>query len=101
MTIQSHLKKQEKRGTGSLTSHLKQLKRTKTPKIRRRKEITKIQAEINEKEMKEGKVKVKSPSRVQLVVTPWTVVYQAPQAMGFSNSLTVMFSCLSHFECGY
>ena len=45
------------------------------------KEITKIQ-EINEKEMK---VKVKSLSRVRLFVTPWTVVYQAPQSMGFSR----------------
>ena len=31
------------------------------------------------------KVKVKSLSRVQLFVTPWTLVYQAPQSMGFSR----------------
>ena len=42
-----------------LTLHLKQLeKEQKPPKISRRKEIIKIQAEINEKEMKEtiGKI---------------------------------------------
>ena len=31
------------------------------------------------------KVKVKSLSRVQLFETPWTVAYQAPLSMGFSN----------------
>ena len=31
------------------------------------------------------KVKVKSLSRVQLFVTPWTVAYQAPPSMGFSR----------------
>ena len=31
------------------------------------------------------KVKVKLLSRVQLSVTPWTVVYQAPLSMGFSR----------------
>ena len=31
------------------------------------------------------KVKVKSLSRVQLLVTPWTVVYQAPPSVGFSS----------------
>ena len=31
------------------------------------------------------KVKVKSLSRVQLVVTPWTAAYQAPPSMGFSR----------------
>ena len=30
-------------------------------------------------------VKVKSLSRVQLSVTPWTVAYQAPQSMEFSR----------------
>ena len=29
--------------------------------------------------------KVKSLSRVQLFVTPWTVAYQAPPSMGFSR----------------
>ena len=31
------------------------------------------------------KVKVKSLSRVQLLATPWTAAYQAPQSMGFSR----------------
>ena len=31
------------------------------------------------------KVKVKSLSRVQLLVTPWTAAYQAPPPMGFSR----------------
>ena len=35
-----------------------EIRRTKTPKISRRKEIIKIQAEINEKEMKETIVKI-------------------------------------------
>jgi len=30
-------------------------------------------------------VKVKSLSRVQLLATPWTAAYQAPQSMGFSR----------------
>ena len=30
-------------------------------------------------------MKVKSLSRVQLFVTPWTVAYQAPPSMGFSR----------------
>ena len=32
-----------------------------------------------------GKEKVKSPSRVQLFATAWTVAYQAPQSMEFSK----------------
>ena len=32
-----------------------------------------------------GKVKVKSLSRVQLLVTPWTAAYQASPSMGFSR----------------
>ena len=31
------------------------------------------------------KVKVKLPSHVQLLVTPWTAAYQAPPSMGFSR----------------
>ena len=31
------------------------------------------------------KVKVKSLSRIQLLVTPWTAAYQAPPSMGFSR----------------
>ena len=33
----------------------------------------------------EWKVKVKSLSHVQLLVTPWTAAYQAPPSMGFSR----------------
>ena len=45
----------EKHQIDNLTSHLKQLekKEQKTAKVSRWKEIRKIQAEINEKEMKE------------------------------------------------
>ena len=32
-----------------------------------------------------AKVKVKSPSRVRLFATPWTVAHQAPPSMGFSR----------------
>ena len=57
--IQSYLKKQEKHWVDNLNLHLKQLeKEQKTPKISRRKEIIKIQAEINKKEMKETIVKI-------------------------------------------
>ena len=31
------------------------------------------------------KVKVKSPSRIRLLATPWTAAYQAPLSMGFSR----------------
>ena len=31
------------------------------------------------------KVKVRSPSHVRLLVTPWTAAYQAPPSMGFSR----------------
>ena len=50
IAIQSYLKKQEKHQTDNLTLQLKQLEKEdqKTPKIGR-KEIIKIQAEINEK----------------------------------------------------
>ena len=51
IAIQSYLKKQEKHQIDNLTLHLKQLEKEeqKTPKINRRKEIIKIQSEINEK----------------------------------------------------
>ena len=54
ITIQSYLKKQEKHRTDNLTLHLKQLEKEeqKIPKIKRRKEIIKIRAEIGEIEMK-------------------------------------------------
>ena len=54
ITIQSHLKKQEKSQINNLILHSKQLKREeqRKPKVSRRKEIIKIRAEINEIEMK-------------------------------------------------
>ena len=59
IAIQSYVKKQEKHRIDNLTLHLKQLEKEeqKNPKISRRKEIIKIQAEIMEKEMKETIVK--------------------------------------------
>ena len=57
IAIQSYLKKQEKHSIDNLTLHLKQLEKEEK-KISRRKEIIKIQAEINEKEMKETIVKI-------------------------------------------
>ena len=58
--IQSYLKNQEKHQIDTLTLHLKQLEKEeqKNPRISRRKEIIKIQAEINEKEMKETIAKI-------------------------------------------
>ena len=60
IAIQSYLKKQEKHQLYNLTLHLKQLEKEeqKNSKISRRKEITKIRAEISEKEMKETMVKI-------------------------------------------
>ena len=59
IAIQSYLRKQEKHWIDNLTLHLKQLeKEEENPKISRRKEIIKIWAEINEKEMKETIVKI-------------------------------------------
>ena len=59
IAIQSYFKKQDKYWIDNLTLHLKQLEKEeeKNPKISRSKEIIKIQAEINEKEMKETIVK--------------------------------------------
>ena len=57
IAIQSYLEKQEKHETVNLTLHLKQLEK-ELKKISRRKEIIKIRAEINEKEMKEKIVKI-------------------------------------------
>ena len=60
IAIHSYLKKQEKHRIDNLTLHLKQLEKEeqKTPKISRRKETIKIQAEINENKMKEIIVKI-------------------------------------------
>ena len=58
--IQSYLKKQEKHWINNLILHLKQLENEEqeNPEISRRKEIIKIWAEINEKEIKETIVKI-------------------------------------------
>ena len=58
--MQSYLNKQEKQWVDNLTLHLKQLEKEeqKKSKISRRKEIIKIWAKINEKEMKETTVKI-------------------------------------------
>ena len=58
IAIQSYLKKQEKQWIDNLTVHLKQLGKEEQKKINRRKEIIKIWAEINEKEMKETIAKI-------------------------------------------
>ena len=62
IAIQSYLKKQEKLRIDNLTLHLKQLEKQQQQQqktqISRRKEIIKIQAEINEKGMKEAIIKI-------------------------------------------
>ena len=52
IAIQAYLKKQEKNQINNLTLHPKQLEKEemKKPRVSRRKKITKIRAEINEKE---------------------------------------------------
>ena len=58
--IQAYLKKQEKSQINNLTLHRKQLEKRemKNPRVSRRKEITKIRAEINEKETRETLAKI-------------------------------------------
>ena len=58
IAIQYYLKKLEKQWIDNLNVHLKQLEKEEQKKINRRKEIIKIWAEINEKEMKETIVKI-------------------------------------------
>ena len=58
IAIQSYPKKQEKHLVDNLTTLKTTGRRTKIPKISRRKEIINIQAEINLKEMKETIVKI-------------------------------------------
>ena len=60
IAIQAYLKKQETSHINNLTLHLKQLKKKeiKNPRASRRKEITKIRAEINAKETKETMAKI-------------------------------------------
>ena len=60
IAIQAYLKKQEKSQLSNLILHLKQLEKEeiKNPRVSRRKEITKIRAEINAKETKETIAKI-------------------------------------------
>ena len=59
-SIQAYLKKQGKSQINNLTLHLKQLEKEemKNARVRRRKEILKIRAEINAKETKETIAKI-------------------------------------------
>ena len=56
IAIQAYLKKQDKTQINNITLHLKQLEKeeVKNPRVSRRKEILKIRAEINAKEIKKG-----------------------------------------------
>ena len=60
MAVQAHLKKQDERQMSNPTLHLKQLEKEemKNPRVSRRKEITKIRAEINAKETQETIAKI-------------------------------------------
>ena len=60
IALQAYLKKQEKSQINNLTLHLKQLEKEemKNPRVRIRKEILKIRAEINAKETKETTAKI-------------------------------------------
>ena len=60
IALQVYLKKQEKSQINKLTLCLKQLEKEemKNPRVRRRKEILKIRAEINAKETKETIAKI-------------------------------------------
>ena len=59
IAIQAYLKKQEKHQINNLTLHLKQLENEemKNPRFSRRKEISKIRAEINAKKKRERLLK--------------------------------------------
>ena len=60
IAIQAYLKKQQKSQINNLTLHLKHLEKEemKNPRVRKRKEILKIRAEINAKETKETIAKI-------------------------------------------
>ena len=60
IAIQAYLKKQERDQLNNLTLHLKQLEKEemKNPRVSRKKETTKIRAEINAKETKETIAKI-------------------------------------------
>ena len=63
IAIQAYLKKQEKSQINNLTLHIKQLEKEemKNPRVSRRKEISKIRAEIHAKETKETIAKSTKP----------------------------------------
>ena len=60
IAIQAYIKKQEKSQINNLTLHLKELEKEEQtkPKVRRRKEIINIRAEINETETKKTTAKI-------------------------------------------
>ena len=60
LALQAYHKKQEKNQINNLTLHLKQLEKEEMKNLRvsRRKEIIKIKAKINEKEIKETIAKI-------------------------------------------
>ena len=60
IAIRAYLKKQGKSQINNLTLHLKQLEKEEVmnPRVRRRKEILKVRAEINAKEAKETIAKI-------------------------------------------
>ena len=60
ISMQAYLKKQEKSQVNNLILHLKQVEKEemKNPRVSRRKEISKIRAEINAKETKEMIAKI-------------------------------------------
>ena len=60
IAIQAYVQKQEKSQINHLTLHLKELKQEeqRKPKVRRRKEIIKIRAEINEIQTKKTIAKI-------------------------------------------
>ena len=64
IAIKSYLMKQEKSQINNLTFHLKKLEKEEKTKLKvsRRKEIIKIQGEINEIEMKKISMKLKAGS---------------------------------------
>ena len=43
-------------------------------------------------------MKVKSLSRVQLLVTPWTAAYQAPPSMGFFQAGVLEWGAIAFSE---
>ena len=80
IAIQAYLKKQEKNQINNLTLHLKQLEKEemKNPSIRRRKEIIKIRAERNEREIKETTAEI-NKTKSWLLLTPLKESYDQPR----------------------